>query len=46
MKIAIVTDTHFGARNDSQLFIGHFMEFFDETFFYLWVPDEQCQEMT
>ena len=33
MKIAIVTDTHFGARNDSQLFVNHFMEFFDETFF-------------
>jgi DNA repair exonuclease SbcCD nuclease subunit len=33
MKIAIVTDTHFGARNDSQLFMNHFASFFEETFF-------------
>ena len=33
MKIAIVTDTHFGARNDNPIFLEHFMRFFDRTFF-------------
>ena len=33
MKIAIINDTHFGARGDSQLFFDHFMKFFDEVFF-------------
>lgn len=33
MKIAIVTDTHFGARNDSPIFLKHFCRFFDEIFF-------------
>ena len=33
MKIAILADTHFGARNDSQLFLDKFSGFFRDTFF-------------
>ena len=33
MKIAIINDTHFGARGDSQLFFDYFMKFFDNVFF-------------
>ena len=33
MKIAIVTDTHFGARNDNQNFNEHFYKFYDNVFF-------------
>ena len=33
MKIAIINDTHFGARGDSQLFFDYFMKFFDSVFF-------------
>ncbi len=33
MKIAILNDTHFGARGDSQLFFDYFMKFFDDVFF-------------
>lgn len=31
--IAIINDTHFGARNDSPIFLEHFMEFWEKTFF-------------
>ena len=34
MKIAIISDTHLGARNDSQLFLENFIEFFNDKFFY------------
>ena len=33
MKIAILADTHFGARGDSQLFLNYFLKFFDDIFF-------------
>ena len=33
MKIAILNDTHFGARSDSQLFADYFGKFFKDIFF-------------
>ena len=33
MRVAIVTDTHFGARNDSQNFARYFEKFYSEVFF-------------
>ena len=33
MRVAIVTDTHFGARSDSQAFADFFYRFWTETFF-------------
>ena len=33
MKLAILNDTHFGARSDSQLFSDYFFKFFEEVFF-------------
>ena len=33
MKLALIADSHFGARNDNQLFLDNFMLFFEDIFF-------------
>ena len=33
MKVAIITDQHFGARNDSLIFLDFYEKFYDNTFF-------------
>ena len=33
MEVALITDMHFGARNDSLLFLDYYEKFYSETFF-------------
>jgi DNA repair exonuclease SbcCD nuclease subunit len=33
LNVAIITDQHFGARNDSQVFLDFYEKFYDNTFF-------------
>jgi len=33
VKIALINDTHWSARGDSQIFLDYFMKFFDDVFF-------------
>ena len=44
MKVAIINDTHFGARNDSAVFLDHFISFF-ETQFFPYLKDNNIQKV-
>ena len=33
MKFAVIADTHFGCRQDAQVFLDYFFRFFEEIFF-------------
>jgi len=42
MKVAIITDQHFGARKNSKLFHDHFLKFYENIFF----PTLECEGIT
>ncbi len=43
MKIALITDTHFGARNDSLIFSDFFRKFYENIFFPVLKEEEITQ---
>ena len=40
MKIAIITDQHFGARKNSKLFHDYFLKFYEDIFFPTLIKEE------
>ena len=42
MKVAVITDTHFGARNDSQQFLDYFLDFIENQF----IPECEKRNIT
>lgn len=40
MKVALITDQHFGARNDSTMFLDFYEQFYKETFFPKIIEEE------
>jgi DNA repair exonuclease SbcCD nuclease subunit len=43
-KVALITDTHFGARNDSEVLANHFAKFYEEVFF-LYLKENGIKEI-
>ena len=42
MKVALITDTHFGARGDNVVFDNFFKQFYDNIFF----PELEKRQIT
>jgi len=42
LKVAIITDQHFGARNDSPQFLDYYEKFYNETFFPTLIKEKIC----
>ena len=40
MKIAFITDLHFGVRNDSSIFLEHFQNFYSNVFFHYLIEND------
>ena len=46
MKVAIITDQHFGARKSSRVFHDFFLKFYDQVFFPALEERESLQSLT